>query len=227
MKYKGKILSVGSITHDVKCFVVEKPEGYKFSPGQATEIAINKNGWEDKKRPFTFTSLNEDDFLEFIIKKYPVGKYPKHGGVTEKLHTLTAGDELLFDDPWGTINYKGVGTFIAGGAGITPFIAIIRNLKMKGEVKGNRLFFSNKTEKDIILEKELKSIFSKSNLILTLTREKANGYLNERIERNFLKKYLANYNQNFYVCGPKKMVEGIKKILDGLGASTDSIVFEE
>jgi len=57
-----KIKSVGNVTHNVKKFVVEKPSGYEFTPGHATEVSINKENWKEEKRPFTFTSLNEDDF---------------------------------------------------------------------------------------------------------------------------------------------------------------------
>jgi len=66
-----KIKSIQPITHDVLKIVVEKPLHYNFIPGQATEVAINKDGWKDKKRPFTFTSLPVNDFLQFTIKTYP------------------------------------------------------------------------------------------------------------------------------------------------------------
>jgi hypothetical protein len=36
-----KIISVESVTHDVKRFTIQKPEGFKFIPGQATEVSIN------------------------------------------------------------------------------------------------------------------------------------------------------------------------------------------
>jgi ferredoxin-NADP reductase len=36
-----KIVSVESVTHDVKRFTIQKPEGFKFIPGQATEVSIN------------------------------------------------------------------------------------------------------------------------------------------------------------------------------------------
>ena len=96
----AKILSINPVTRDVKRFTVEKPKGFKFTPGQATEVAINKPGWQDKKRPFTFTSLNSDPNLEFIIKEYPLFKYPDHTGVTEAIHKLKKGDEFIIDEPW-------------------------------------------------------------------------------------------------------------------------------
>jgi ferredoxin-NADP reductase len=219
MEYKVKILMIEFVTHDVKRFVLEKPKNYKFMPGQATLISINKKGWEDKRRPFTFTSLNSSLVLEFTIKGY------KRGGVTEELHKLKAGDELVIREPFGTINYQGKGVFIAGGAGITPFIAIIRQLKEDKKLWSNRLIFSNKTKKDILLEKELVEAFG-NDLILTLTDEKVEGYRNELINKDFLRNNIKDFKQNFYVCGPSQFVSDIKKALQELGASAEALIFE-
>ena len=73
------IQSIDNITHDVIKIVTGKPVGYTFEPGQATEISINIDGWEQQKKPFTFTSLPSDDHLEFTIKTYPDHKVlPMH-----------------------------------------------------------------------------------------------------------------------------------------------------
>jgi propane monooxygenase reductase component len=65
--------------------------------------------------------------------------------VTNALLGCEAGDHLLTGDAWGTIEYQRPGTFIAGGAGVTPFIAILRDLQAKDTLKGNRLIASHKT----------------------------------------------------------------------------------
>jgi predicted ferric reductase len=44
----------------------------------------------------------------------------------KRIRKLKHGDELIIRDVWGAIEYKGEGVFIAGGAGVTPFIAILR-----------------------------------------------------------------------------------------------------
>ncbi len=221
MEISVPILMTEFVTHDVKRFILKKPVGYEFAPGQATEISINKSDWEDERRPFTFTSLNEDKVLEFTIKGYP-----ERNGVTEQLHKLVSGDELVVRDPWGTINYKGPGVFIAGGAGVTPFIAIFRSLRENGNLSGNKFFFSNKTVRDVILEKEFREMFPEGDLILTLTEEERCGYDNRYIDKEFLEEEIDNFSQNFYVCGPPGMVRDMKKHLDELGAEMDSIVFE-
>lgn len=221
MNYTVKILDITTVTHDVKCFKIEKPAGYRFTPGQATDVAINKPGWENEKRPFTFTCLSNEEYLEFTIKRYA-----DHQGVTNQLHQLEAGDELVIEDAWGAIQYRGEGYFIAGGAGITPFIAILRQLHKENKLQGNTLFFSNKTAADIIYEQELSSILGKEAVFL-LTKETKKGYRNEYINDSFIQQNIASFDKNFYVCGPDPMVQSITSILEKMGASTDTVVFEK
>jgi ferredoxin-NADP reductase len=216
-----KILKTEKVTHDVKRFQVQKPEGYSFTPGQATEASINTPELKNEKRPFTFTSLNDEAELEFTIKIYK-----ERDSVTKALDELKVGDEIIIHDVWGVIHYKGPGVFIAGGAGVTPFIAIFRQLYKNNKIEGNRLIFSNKTEKDIILKDEFEKMLG-SNFYNTLTREKSDKYDNRRIDESFLKEQVKDFNQNFYVCGPDKFVQDIQTILSKLGASPESVVFEE
>ena len=123
MAHKLAITEIENITHDVRQFTFEKPQGFAFTPGQAVEVGIDRDGWRDADNPFTFTALPEWDHLQFTIKIYP-----SHDGLTEQIGNLGVGDRFIIGDPWGTIEYKGKGTFIAGGAGVTPFIAILRML---------------------------------------------------------------------------------------------------
>jgi ferredoxin-NADP reductase len=215
-----KILSAKYVTHNVRQFRLEKPSGYSFVPGQATELSINIEGWQEEKRPFTFTCLNSDDYLEFTIKTYT-----DHDGVTNQLGKLNVGDEVIIRDVWGAIEYKGEGYFIAGGAGITPFLAILRQLNNDGAIGDNKLFFSNKTDKDIILADELKSTLG-PNAHFTITNQKDSIYDQRRINADFLKAEIKDFSKHFYVCGPDAMVEEISGLLAELGADAESVVFE-
>lgn len=220
MEEKVKIRSIDQVTHDVKQFKLDKPEGYKFTPGHATEVSINKEGWKDEKRPFTFTSLNEDDYLEFTIKIYP-----DHDGVTEQLDKLKPGDEMIIRDTWGAIEYKGAGYIIAGGAGITPYIAMLRDLHQKNKTEGLKLIYSNKTDKDIILKAELDKLLHNTTYVITDQddTDHTRGYINEE----FLKDHITDLSQRFYVCGPPEMTEEVNDILKKLGADTDSVQLDD
>lgn len=216
-----RILKVEPVTHDVRRFTVEKPEGFRFEPGQATEVAINRPEWREQKRPFTFTALNEWPDLEFTIKIYA-----DHDGVTNQLGQLDVGDELLIDEPWGTIQYRGPGYFIAGGAGVTPFIAILRQLANDGRLAGNTLLFSNKTNRDIILRDEFEAMTGLA-CVFTVTDEPDLTLENRLIDRQFLEDKVADFKKHFYVCGPPRMVDDIKAHISALGGQADAIVFEE
>lgn len=216
-----KILEANYITHDVRRFLIEKPEGFTYIPGQATDVSINTPDWRDELRPFTFTSLTDDSRLEFMIKIYK-----DHKGVTNLLGQLDKGDELILHDVFGAIQYRGKGTFIAGGAGITPFIAIFRDLYKKNELQGNRLFFSNKTLSDVIMEDELTKML-KANFTKIFTRENKIGLITGRIDKNFLMGHITDSHQQFYVCGPDSFVQDISKLLLNIGAMSQAVVLEE
>jgi ferredoxin-NADP reductase len=215
-----KILNIEQVTHDVKRFQVEKPYGYSFIPGQATEISVNSPEFKDKKNPFTFTCLNSAPYLEFTIKIYP-----SHNGVTNALGKLKIGDELIIRDVWGAISYKGKGVFIAGGAGITPFISIFRDLQQKNEVQGNILLFANKTKADIILESEFRRLLGPA-FINILSEEKVKGYFHGMIDRDFLTKNIADLSRNIYICGPPPMMDSVLKLMAELGVDKNSVTLE-
>jgi ferredoxin-NADP reductase len=216
-----KILDVKAVTHNVRSFTVEKPAGFTYHPGQATELSVLKPGWEKEKRPFTFTSLPNAQHLEFTIKCYT-----DHDGVTNQLSKVQAGDMLEIGDAWGAIEYKGEGVFIAGGAGVTPFIAILRYLHQQNKIGNNQLFFSNRTLKDIILKEEFERMLG-LNFINIITEEESEAYMHGRIDKTFLHQNITNFNQPFYVCGPDGFTADILNALKESGAHPDSLVFEK
>ena len=218
---KVKILAVDQVTHNVRSFKLEKPDGYVYTPGQATELSILKPGWETEKRPFTFTSLPGADHLEFTIKCYT-----DHDGVTNQLTKAVSGDVLEIGDAWGTITYKGEGIFIAGGAGVTPFIAILRSLHAQQKIGNNQLIFSNKTLQDIILREEFEHILG-TNFINIITQEFTEAYHHGKIDKTFLEQNIVNFDQPFYVCGPDAFTAHILGTLKSLGANAESLVFEK
>lgn len=220
MNHTVTLLRSQFVTHDVKHFIVSKPEGFSIVPGQGVELAVNRPELREQGRPFTPTGLAGDRVLEFTIKAYP-----DHAGVTQALHQLEPGAELLMSEPFGTIRYEGPGVFIAGGAGITPFLAILRDLGDKGALDRQTLIFSNKAPRDVICERELRHVLGE-RCILTCTGATAPGYENRRVDRAFLEERVSDFTQRFYVCGPPPFMDAINAALTDLGARSESLVFE-
>lgn len=220
MSHVVKISSINRATHDVLRITTEKPTGYTFVSGQATDVCVNKPQWKNEKRAFTFTSLPSDNYLEFTIKTYPARQ-----GVTNQLLQLSKGDELILHDIFGDISYKGEGLFIAGGAGITPFIAILRSLHSQNKIGSNKLLFANKTKADIINEVELKKYLG-TNLINVLSDEKLTGYEHGFVSEHLIQANSLGLEKYFYLCGPPPMMVAVEAQLTNLKINPENIIKE-
>lgn len=224
MHERVKIEKIQTVTPDVRSYRVERPAGYVFEPGQATELSLDEPGYTGKKHPFTFTSLPDDDTLEFTIKSYfATGK----DGMTERLFHYEPGQHLILREAWGTITYQGPGTFIAGGAGVTPFIAILRDLDRRGELAGNRLIASHRTAADIILRQEFEAMSGLGHLWTVTDDPGAEGVEHDRIDEAFLKQHVPDFTGRFYLCGPDPMVAALRSTLESLGAKTSALTWEK
>lgn len=214
------IQSIEHLTHDVLRVILNKPEGLTYIPGQAVDIALNKPNWSEKKNCFTFTSLPDDDHIEFTIKTYP-----DHHGMTNELLSSQPGDEVFVYNPFGDIYFKGPGIFIAGGAGVTPFIAIFKNLEKQNKLNGNKLLFANKEKADIILEDYFNAILDK-NFINILSNENLAGYEHGYISAELIKKYSEENLKYYYLCGPPPMMAAVEGHLASLGIGEEFIIKE-
>jgi len=221
MTHTIKIQEIGFITHNVLQIQTERPANYSFEPGQACELSIDQPKWKDDKRPFTFTSLPDDGFLQFTIKVYP-----EHEGLTDQLQTLEQGDTLVISDAWGAISYKGPGVFLAGGAGVTPFIAIFKDLARKGKLKGNQLIYGNQRERDIILQSEFEKWLGKDFLNI-LSDEHSSKFPYGVIDKQYIKQRVADLDKKFYVCGPPPMMKTVYSALMELEVPKSNIITED
>lgn len=220
LQHRVSILQKEWLTHNVICLKLERPTGFGFTPGQAIELTIDEETFLNDAAPFTLTGLQTAPYLELIIKVYP-----QHNGMTLGLSKLKEGDDLLIGDAWDSFSYKGQGTYIAGGSGITPFIAILRDLNAKGGIIDQTLLFANKSEKDIFMKEEL-SEMKGLRFVNILSEEKTESYGYGGIGKGFLQTQISDYNQFFYLCGPGLFSLDIKEQLIGLGADENKIFSE-
>lgn len=220
MSHTVKVKTIEHLTHDVIHLILEKPEGLSYTPGQAVDISINKPGWEDKKTCFTFVSLPDENQIEFVIKTYP-----SHQGITNELLSVKPGDEITVYKPFGDIKYKGDGIFIAGGAGITPFLAILKDLKKQGKLGKSKLIFANRAKADIIMEEHFNQLLGEK-FINILSDEELEGYEHGYVSQELIQKHSAPDLKFYYICGPPPMMNAVEKQLAALGIDENHIVKE-
>ncbi|HUH51582.1 MAG TPA: FAD-binding oxidoreductase [Flavobacterium sp.] len=216
-----KIKSIEKATHNVMHIKTEKPDQVDYLAGQAVDVAVDKPNWETKSRAFTFTSLPTDNYLEFFIKTYP-----EHKGVTDQISQLKQGDLLLIGETFGDIQYAGEGIFIAGGAGVTPFIAILKELEVENNIGNNKLIFANNTADDIIQERFFNQMLGK-NFINVLSKENKEGYEHGYITKELIESHMQGKNTHFYLCGPPPMMDAVLEQLRELGVDDAKIIKEQ
>jgi ferredoxin-NADP reductase len=218
---KVQILSIKNATHDVVHIKTAKPQEILYVPGQAVDVSINHPNFEKELRAFTFTSLPTDNYLEFFIKIYP-----EHKGVTEQIGALKQSDTLLIGDVFGDIQYKNEGIFIAGGAGITPFIAIFKALEKENKIGNNKLIFANKTKADIIEYHYFKNLLG-NHFINVLSEEKRTDFEHGYITKKILEAQMQNSKTIFYLCGPPPMMDAVLQQLQELNIDESHIIKEQ
>ena len=220
MTYRLTLQEISPVTHDTWHLVFDRPDGFDFAPGQATHWALDRDGWRDEDRPFTMTSLpSVTDRVEFVIKSYP-----DHDGVTEQIPGMTPGDGILAEEPAGAITDHGPGLFLAAGAGVTPFIPILKKQTEEG-MTGRHLIFANKTEKDIIL-KDTWDAMPGLRTDHVLSDDPDTRHHSGKLDRALLEQLVETTDQPCYICGPKGFVNDIRAALKAIGVPEDRIVTE-
>ena len=217
--YRAKVLQKQKINHNVMSFHIERPYGYSFTPGQAIDLSIDGPGYELDIAPFTIFNAVTSSAIELIIKIRP-----NKNSLTYSLATLDNGSMLQISDPWDIYEYKGRGIFIAAGSGITPFLPILKNLSNSGmNLKENHKFiYANKRKKDILFHSDLNQLFAE-NCIHLLSEDKEKNMLSGRVDSTFLNAQIKDFDQYFYICGPKIFEQDVRKSLLSLGANKRKI----
>jgi ferredoxin-NADP reductase len=203
-----KIVSITKLTHNIKSFKVERPEDFEYEAGQAVELAIDQKKWENEARPFTLVSLPKDNDLEFIIKSYRDAN-----GVTNAMDSLKRDALLLMSEPWDSLAYQGPGLFLAGGTGITPFLAILRKQFVAGRTSASRLIWANSTEHDTFYEPEFRQVLG-AGFVPVVGHPKLSA----------IKKILKPTTDWVYLCGPEKFVQAQAEMVAELGVPEDKII---
>ena len=208
------------VTHDTYRLSFDRPKGFSFEPGQATELTLDEDGWREEGRPFTMVSPPDAEHVDFVIKSYP-----DHDGVTEKIPFLAPGDRVTAVDPFGAITDRGPGVFLAAGAGITPFIAILEKHDREG-VTGDHLIFSNKTDRDIIMESTWDALPGVTPSYI-VTDQADTMHRKGKLDQTMLQSLIGDLDKTFYICGPGGFVDAMRDGLTALGVSKDKLVIED
>lgn len=204
---------------------------FAFEAGQAALIGLAER---HERVPYSIASAPgetaQTGLLDFLIKFEPSGRWG------HQFDGLDPGMRIGVDGPYGSFLFPAAPAedrflFIAGGTGIAPIRAMIRQALLTG-VKGRmKLLYSARTADDFAYLPELGEMSAKNGLELRLqvTRDAPESWnaARGRINLAQIAPLVDDPATLCFVCGPASMMADVPPMLLQLGIAAERIRVEE
>lgn len=199
--------------------VVLKPvhDMLSFKPGQFVFVEVQGKGWSEP-HPFTISSASDENRLRLTMKVL--------GDWTRKVREeLKAGGDVTIRGPYGRFNAASVGNkkqvWIAGGIGLTPFLSKIRSMN-PGDDREIHFAYASRNEEEALFLEEIKERAQKlGNITLYPLFSDVGEFARIDVAKDRLPEPLDSYE--YFICGPKPMVDGLMRDLRKEGVQRKNI----
>ncbi|MGT2667601.1 ferredoxin reductase family protein [Streptococcus rifensis] len=218
---KYTVSVIERLRHDVWRLVLTPKNGKTkhYRPGDYLFVRMLDNALTREGHPFSTTSANTDQNMEFMIKE--------DGDWTGQLDKVTVGNAVTLEGPHGNyfpeqLDSEPVDSkpfvLLSGGIGVTPNLSIARHELAHNTQREIHFVWGLAIEKDIFLLQELEEIKAKNpnfSYHLIFSNETVEGYDQGFITSDYLAKIGADLFQTaeFFVCGPPPMLAAAQEML--------------
>lgn len=220
-------------TPRVKSLVLDVPGWAGHRAGQHLDVRLTAEDGYQTERSYSISSAPAEPQVTLTIERLDDGEVSPY--LTDELHP---GDELEVRGPiggWFTWRPEEGGPLllVAGGSGVAPLMAMIRQRAAVRSPVPVSLLYSSRTYDEIIFREELdRSAVADGDLMVdyTLTRSQPPGWQGyiRRIDRAMLEAvaWAPEEHPMIFVCGPTPLVESVATLCVGLGYSPERIKTE-
>lgn len=235
--HQTRLLYKQQLTNDVFLFRFQliEPLVLTFKAGQYMILLVSQMGKEPLRRLYSIASSEKQvDSFEMIIKLV------EGGNGSDYLKKLQIGDEANFQGPAGQFGLKvnqNNKVFLATGTGIAPMMSMIEAVISRQLTVSTVLLWGVATAKDVFFLDRLKQLKEDNfnfDFKVCLSREKDLSTIDTN-DRQFF--HLGHINSliipnpyllttDYYICGRREMVEGLRMELEGLGVGKERVCFE-
>jgi predicted ferric reductase len=204
-------------------------DGLRYKAGQFVWLNVGHSPFSLAENPFSISSApSTGKQVKFIIKEL--------GDFTRSVGEIEPGTKAHIDGPHGSLTVSGRDepgiALIAGGVGIAPLLAILRQLHHDGDRRPTVLVYGNRVEEQIACKEELASLarLHGTEVAYVLSDPPKNwtgrsGMVDQRLIGDLFGD--AGKRQWLYVlCGPAAMMESVEDTLIGLGVPAHQILSE-
>ncbi len=231
------VKAVEPVTDDAVVIEFEIPpeleSEFSFTHGQHVSLRCEAAG-DDTRRSYSICSAAGSGRLRVAVKRLPGGVFSAFA-----LEQLRAGDvvEVVTPighfntplDPGNAISYA----MIAAGSGIAPILSNLSTILAVEPQSSVTLIYGNRTVKDIMFLEELEDLKNqfpeRFALYHVLSREEQevelfHGHIDaERVNRFLDQLVRPDTVDQWFLCGPREMIESAKEVLLERGVDAEHV----
>ncbi|WP_416468236.1 benzoate 1,2-dioxygenase electron transfer component BenC [Pseudomonas sp. LFS044] len=215
-------LSASTIALSIKG---ESLSGLAFLPGQYVNLSVPGS---DQSRAYSFSSLQKDGEVSFLIRNVP-------GGLMSSFLTslAKAGDSMRLAGPLGSFYLRPIQRpllLLAGGTGLAPFTAMLEKIAEQGSEHPLHLIYGVTNDFDLVELDRLQALaaripnFTFSACVANPDSQYPHkGYVTQHIAPQ----HLNGGDVDVYLCGPPPMVEAVSQYIREQGITPANFYFEK
>jgi propane monooxygenase reductase subunit len=231
---RTRITAIQPMTRDIVSLRLTplEPDEFDFKPGQYADLHIP--GTEEHRSFSMATTRSSTDGVEFLIKKYPGGKF---SALLDG--QLSAGDELSLTGPYGSFTLKEGHVLpvvcIGGGAGMAPILSLLRHMNQTENTRPVRFYYGARTAADLFYLDEILQLgkgLVDFEFVACLS-ESADGDVPDSVtvEEGMVTDVVSRHEAaiaktEVYLCGPPPMVDAALAFLAGSSVPKDQIFYD-
>jgi ferredoxin-NADP reductase len=183
---------------------------FEFSTGQYVILRVAE---QKKGREYSIYSGTEDNYLDFLIREIPAGRFSGY------LRNLTPGSELDVEGPKGFFipdqrTIQGLpSVFIATGTGISPFHSYIKSYPDLNYtlIHGVKYAFESYGKEAFDVDKHI-----------TCSSQDSDGNYMGRVT-DYFKKSGVDKKAVYYLCGNAAMIDEVTTLLEHAGIKPENM----
>ncbi|MDR0208099.1 MAG: ring-hydroxylating dioxygenase ferredoxin reductase family protein [Pseudomonas putida] len=196
-----------------------------FLPGQYVNLKVPGS---EQSRAYSFSSLQKDGEVSFLIRNVP-------GGLMSSFLTrlAKAGDQMTLAGPLGSFYLRAIQRpllLLAGGTGLAPFTAMLEKVAEQGSEHPLHLIYGVTNDFDLVELDRLQALaaripnFTFSACVANPDSQYPHkGYVTQHIEP----RHLNDGDVDVYLCGPPPMVEAVSQYIREQGITPANFYYEK
>lgn len=196
-----------------------------FLPGQYVNLKVPGS---EQSRAYSFSSLQKDGEVSFLIRNVP-------GGLMSSFLTslAKAGDSMSLAGPLGSFYLRPIQRpllLLAGGTGLAPFTAMLERIAEQGSEHPLHLIYGVTNDFDLVELDRLQALaaripnFTFSACVANPESQYPHkGYVTQHIEP----RHLNDGDVDVYLCGPPPMVEAVSQYIREQGITPANFYYEK